>query len=52
MQRLTRIEFVGVVSLFGNGLLSAKAAQLQKMVNNTRYSKGLAKEEKRIDQSI
>jgi hypothetical protein len=37
----TNIEFVGVVSLFGNGLLRANAAQLQKIVNNTRYSKGL-----------
>lgn len=39
--RFTSIEFVGVVSLFGNGLLRANAAQLQKIVNNTRYSKGL-----------
>jgi hypothetical protein len=39
--QLTNIEFVGVVSLFGNGLLRANAAQLQKIVNNTRYSNGL-----------
>ncbi len=37
----TNIKFVGVVSLFGNGLLRANAAQLQKIVNNTRYSNGL-----------
>lgn len=38
---ITKIEFVGVVSLFGNGLLRANAAQLQKIVNNTKYSNGL-----------
>ena len=37
----TKIEFIGVVSLFGKGLLRANAAQLQNIVNNTRYSKGL-----------
>lgn len=41
IQLFTRIEFVGVVSLFGKGLLRANAAQLQKIVNSTRYSKGL-----------
>ena len=38
---LPEIELVGVVSLLGNGLLSANAAQLQKIVNSTIYSKGL-----------
>ena len=38
---LTRMEFVGVVSLLGKGLLSARAAQLQKIVKSTRYSNGL-----------
>ena len=42
-RRLTRIEFVGVVSLFGKGLLSASAAQLQKIVKSTRYSNGLGR---------
>jgi len=42
--RFTRIEFVGVVSLLGNGLLKANAAQLQKIVNKTRYSNGLKNE--------
>jgi hypothetical protein len=35
------MEFVGVVSLFGNGVLRANAPQLQKIVNSTKYSKGL-----------
>lgn len=35
------MEFVGVVSLLGKGLLSARAAQLQKIVKSTRYSNGL-----------
>ncbi len=41
IELFTNLEFVGVVSLFGNGLLRAKAAQLQKIVSSTRYSKGL-----------
>ncbi len=41
IELFTNLEFVGVVSLFGNGLLRAKAAQLQKIVSSTKYSKGL-----------
>lgn len=49
---ITKIEFVGVVSLFGNGLLKANAAQLQKIVNSTRYSKGLKEEYFRKEQNF
>ncbi len=41
MKLFTSLEFVGVVSFSGNGLLRANAPQLQKIVNSTKYSKGL-----------
>jgi hypothetical protein len=46
MKLFTSLEFVGVVSLFGNGLLRANAPQLQKIVNSTKYSKGLEENKK------
>jgi hypothetical protein len=46
MKLFTSLEFVGVVSFSGNGLLRANAPQLQKIVNSTKYSKGLEENKK------